>query len=374
MRLTAWGSFRKSPRPANNSNARSIWPKRLRRRLRWVCAPPSRPLAGRSAKARSWPWQPCSLILDACSEATIARNICARCRRSARRPTSGDSQPQGKPQAMEQQMAKLGSLLLAAILTVVGGFARAGDVDRLYVIDCGWAHAVDQSLWSPGVNVGVPIDLSDNCYLIHHTSEGYLIWDTGITDRLAGVPGGQYVQATGQTWHRTQTLLAALAALGIKPADVHYIAISHVHPDHVGNVELFSESTLIIQKAEWDYGLKLPVKPFRPEHEAQLIEGDKDLFGDGSLTILSTPGHTPGHQSLLVNLKKTGYVILSGDAVHFASNWEHRRVPAFNTDKAQSAVSMEKLARIIADKHAQLWINHDKPASDALRHSPEFYE
>jgi len=271
-------------------------------------------------------------------------------------------------------MAKLESLLLAVILTLVAGFACAGDVDRLYVIDCGWAHAVDQSLWSPGVNVGVPIDLANNCYLIHHTSEGYLLWDTGITDRLAGLPEGQYVQATGQTWHRTQTLVAVLGALGINPGDVHYIAISHVHPDHVGNVELFSESTLIIQKAEWDWGLKLPLRPFRPEHKAQLIEGDKDVFGDGCLTILSTPGHTPGHQSLLVRLKKTGYVVLSGDAVHFASNWEHRRVPAFNTDQAQSVASMERIARIIADRQAQLWINHDKPSSDARRHAPEFYE
>ena len=275
---------------------------------------------------------------------------------------------------MGQQMTKLRSLLVAVILSLVAGSARAGDVDRLYVIDCGWAHAVDQSLWSPGVNVGVPIDFSDNCYLMHHTSEGYLLWDTGITDRLAGLPEGQSVQATGQTWHRTQTLVAALAALGIKPADVHYIGISHVHPDHIGNVEQFSQSTLIIQKAEWDYGLTLPLKPFRPEHKAQLIEGDKDLFGDGCLTILSTPGHTPGHQSLLVRLRKTGYVVLSGDAVHFESNWEHRRVPAFNIDKAQSAASMEKIARIIADKHAQLWINHDKPSSDARRHAPEFYE
>jgi len=275
---------------------------------------------------------------------------------------------------MGQQMAKLRSLLVAVILSVVAGSARAGDVDRLYVIDCGWAHAVDQSLWSPGVNVGVPIDFSDNCYLMHHTSEGYLLWDTGITDRLAGLPEGQSVQATGQTWHRTQTLVAALAALGIKPADVHYIGISHVHPDHIGNVEQFSQSTLIIQKAEWDYGLTLPLKPFRPEHKAQLIEGDKDLFGDGCLTILSTPGHTPGHQSLLVRLRKTGYVVLSGDAVHFESNWEHRRVPAFNIDKAQSAASMEKIARVMVDKHAQLWINHDKPTSDARRHAPEFYE
>ena len=275
---------------------------------------------------------------------------------------------------MGQQMTKLRSLLVAVILSLVAGSARAGDVDRLYVIDCGWAHAVDQSLWSPGFNVGVPIDFSDNCYLMHHTSEGYLLWDTGITDRLAGLPEGQYVQATGQTWHRTQTLVAALAALGIKPADVHYIGISHVHPDHIGNVEQFSQSTLIIQKAEWEYGLTLPLKPFRPEHKAQLIEGDKDLFGDGCLTILSTPGHTPGHQSLLVRLRKTGYVVLSGDAVHFESNWEHRRVPAFNIDKAQSAASMEKIARVIVDKHAQLWINHDKPSSDARRHAPEFYE
>jgi len=271
-------------------------------------------------------------------------------------------------------MAKMRSLLLTVILLVVAAAARAGEVDRLYVIDCGWAHAADQSLWSPGVNVGIPIDFSDNCYLIHHTGAGYLLWDTGITDRLAALPSGQLVQATGQTWHRSQTLVAALAALGVKPADVRYIAVSHVHPDHVGNVDQFPEATVVIQKAEWDYALKLPVKPFNPEHNAQLIEGDKDLFDDGSLTILSTPGHTPGHQSLLVRLKKTGYVVLSGDAAHFEANWAHRRIPAFNSDKAQSAASMEKIARIIAAKHAQLWINHDKPSSEALRHAPEFYE
>jgi N-acyl homoserine lactone hydrolase len=275
---------------------------------------------------------------------------------------------------MGQKMAKIRCLLLTVILLVEVGTAQASEVDRLYVIDCGWAHAVDQSLWSPGVNVGVPIDFSDNCYLIHHTSEGYLLWDTGITDRLAALADGQHVQATGQTWHRTQTLVAALAALGVKPADVRFIAISHVHPDHVGNVDQFPVATLVVQRAEWDYGLKLPLKPFSAEHKAQLIEGDKDFFGDGSLTILSTPGHTPGHQSLLVHLKRTGYVVLSGDAVHFESNWEHRRIPAFNTDKAQSAASIEKIARVVADKHAQLWINHDKPSSDARRHAPEFYE
>ena len=89
-------------------------------------------------------------------------------------------------------------LFFSVILLVVAASARAGEVDRLYVIDCGWAHATDQSRWSPGINAGVPIDLSDNCYLIHHSSEGYLLWDTGITDRLAALPEGQTVPAQGR--------------------------------------------------------------------------------------------------------------------------------------------------------------------------------
>jgi N-acyl homoserine lactone hydrolase len=266
------------------------------------------------------------------------------------------------------------SVLLAVILLVVASTARAGQIDRLYVLDCGWTHAADQSCWSPGVNVGVPIDLSDNCYLIHHSSEGYLLFDTGISDRVAALPDGFTAQAVSQTWHRSQTLAAALAALRVTPADVKYLAISHVHPDHIGNADQFPDATLVMQKAEWEYGLKQPLKPFSPEQKLELLEGDKDLFGDGSVTALSTPGHTPGHQSLLVHLPKTGYVVLSGDAVHFQSNWDNRRVPGFNTDKGQSSASMEKIAHILDEKHAQLWINHDKPSSDARRHAPEFHE
>src|SRR6516165_12380792 len=141
---------------------------------------------------------------------------------------------------MGRHMAKLRSLLVVVILSVVVGSARAGDVDRLYVIDCGWAHAVDQSLWSPGVNVGVPIDFSDNCYLMRHSSEGYLLWDTGIIDRLAALPQGQTVVPLRQTWYRSQILAAVLDALGVKPTDVHYVAISHIHPDHIGNLDTFS--------------------------------------------------------------------------------------------------------------------------------------
>src|SRR5215469_7475480 len=127
-------------------------------------------------------------------------------------------------------------MILIALLLLASAPARAGEVERLYVIDCGFAHAEDQSLWSPGVNVGVPIDFSDNCYLIRHSTEWYLLWDTGITDRLAALPQGHAVPPLRQTWFRRQTLVAALAESGIKPRDISYVAISHVHPDHVGNV------------------------------------------------------------------------------------------------------------------------------------------
>ncbi len=98
------------------------------------------------------------------------------------------------------------------------------------------------------------------------------------------------------------------------------------------------------------------------------------MFGDGSVTLIPTPGHTPGHQSLLVKLPKTGALLLSGDAVHFKSNWDNRGVPDINFDKAKTAASMQRMAEIMAKENAQLWINHDKAQRDSLKMSPGFYD
>ena len=104
------------------------------------------------------------------------------------------------------------------------------------------------------------------------------------------------------------------------------------------------------------------------------LEGDRDVFGDGSVVILATPGHTPGHQSLLVRLPQTGAVVLSGDAAHFRDNWDNRRVSELNFDKQQTVASMQRLADVMAKEHAQLWINHDKAQRDSQKMSHDFYE
>jgi glyoxylase-like metal-dependent hydrolase (beta-lactamase superfamily II) len=253
------------------------------------------------------------------------------------------------------------------LLSAAPGWAQ---VDKLYILDCGHAHAPDQARWSPGVNVGVPIDISDNCYLIHH-AQGYLLWDTGLTDKLADMTE---VAPGPLPWRRPKKLIAQLAALGVTPADIKYVAVSHTHPDHVGNVDLFPQSMLLIQQAEWDWHFATPNTVFKPDRPVTKLNGNYDVFGDGSVRIISTPGHTPGHESLLVDLPKTGYVLLSGDAVHFKSNWENRRVPAGNTDTAATLASMQHIAELLAQYHAQLWINHDQAQSDTLKYAPEFYD
>ena len=246
-------------------------------------------------------------------------------------------------------------------------------VEKLYIINCGEGVAADVAIWSPGVNVGKPQPFADSCYLIKH-SQGWFLWDTGITDAIAAKPQGEPPANPGAThWYRPVTLAGELDKLGVKPTDLKFLAVSHTHPDHIGNVELFPQTILLVQKAEYEW--PSPFGPrFKAEHPVSKLEGDHDVFGDGSVTILSTPGHTPGHQSVLVRLSKTGAVVLSGDAVHFRDNFEARRVPSMNTDADKTLASMQKIADVMAKEHAQLWINHDKAQRDTLKLAPEFYE
>ena len=262
------------------------------------------------------------------------------------------------------------SLAVAALAGGCDTLLWRNPTDRLYVMDCGHNAALDQARWSPGVNVGKPIEFSDNCYLIRHGKQ-WLLWDTGYPDDVADKP----VITSGGTATRARKLAAQLAEIRVKPTDIQWVAVSHTHGDHVGNVDMFPQATLLIQKAELDFAFAPgKVAPFQRERPTRALEGDLDVFGDGSVTILSTPGHTPGHQSLLVRLPQTGWVVLSGDLTHFRDNWENRRVPSMNTSAEQTQASLQRVAQILVDKPAQLWINHDKPQSILQRRSPGYYD
>jgi glyoxylase-like metal-dependent hydrolase (beta-lactamase superfamily II) len=266
--------------------------------------------------------------------------------------------------------------LLSVLVSVAPGHAQSGKpgVEKLYILNCGEGVAGDISRWSPGVNEGKSMDFVDTCYLIKH-AQGWFLWDTGIPDAVAAMPNGlPPADPKAIHWRRPKTLAAQLDQLQVKPSDIEAMAVSHTHPDHIGNVEMFPTSMLYVQKAEYEWPGADGAPRFKPEHPTTKLEGDRDVFGDGSITILSTPGHTPGHQSLLVKLPKTGAVVLSGDAVHFRDNWDNRRVPALNFNKEQTQASMQKIADTLTKENAQLWINHDKAQRDGLKMSPEFYD
>jgi N-acyl homoserine lactone hydrolase len=270
----------------------------------------------------------------------------------------------------------LAAVLLSIVLSASVGHAQSGKpgVEKLYILNCGEGVAGDISRWSPGVNEGKSMDFVDNCYLIKH-AQGWFLWDTGVNDAIAAMPNGLApADPKAVFWRRPKTLAAQLDQLGIKPADIKGMAVSHTHPDHIGNVELFPTTMLYVQKAEYEWPGTNNLPRFKPEHPVTKLEGNYDVFGDGSVIILSTPGHTPGHQSLLVKLSKTGEIVLSGDAVHFKSNWENRGVPSNNFSKEQTLASMQKISDTLTKEKAQLWINHDKAQRDGLKMSPEFYD
>jgi N-acyl homoserine lactone hydrolase len=257
---------------------------------------------------------------------------------------------------------------------------RQGGVQRMYVFDCGINQTNDLSRWSPGLNVGKSFEFSDNCYLIQH-AKGLMLWDSGLSDSIAASPNG----VTRGVIHSLvpKTLASQLAETGVLPAQIRYLAFSHTHSDHVGNANYFTAATLYMQEAEYDaafgpdaakFGFVSSLYDKLRANPVVKLHGDYDVFSDGSVMIISTPGHTPGHQSLLVRLPKKGPVLLSGDMTHFQDNWVNRRVPANNFDKQQSLTSMEKVAVILASKNAQLWINHDKAQSAAIPKAPAYIE
>jgi N-acyl homoserine lactone hydrolase len=194
------------------------------------------------------------------------------------------------------------------------------------------------------------------------------------------------------TFHRTEwgAEEGPLPKLGtIQPivnatgGDIRRIALTHGHGDHSGNANLFHASTIYMQSLEYEatFGRE-PQKfgfiaaNFERLREAKIVKlsGDHDVFGDGSVLIKSAPGHTPGHQVLVVRLPKSGPVMLSGDMVHLMYSWTNRVVPSFNFDQEQSRRTIDAMKEYTARTGTKLWINHDMEQSSAIPKSPQFVQ
>ena len=251
---------------------------------------------------------------------------------------------------------------------------------RLYIFDCGVIHTQNGDAYSLKKEEMGSTEMSIPCILVAHP-KGTLMWDNGdIPDRLFPAGGGQ---ATLGVVTQDKPLLPQLAAVGYVPADITYLSVSHYHGDHVANANAFAGSTWLVRKVERDRMfsgepiLRSPMENYSELKNSRTVIIDKDeydVFGDGTVVIKSTPGHTPGHNVLFLKMKKTGRVVLSGDLYHYPEERSLNRLPPGDFNKEQTAASRAELEIFLKKTGAQLWIEHDIIANRKLKKAPQFYE
>ncbi len=261
-----------------------------------------------------------------------------------------------------QRMLRLAGLC-AGVLVAQQALADA-DMS-LTRLDCGTPNpptAVNQRFSDTYSHGDLKIQLVYSCYLVKHGDQ-YLLWDTGHPMTAPNVAP-------------KVSLVDQLAQLNLKPEQITFVGISHYHGDHIGQVASFPKSTLLIGKGDWDeLTSPKPREGANPANFAGWIKGenkvepvplDKDVFGDGSVIMLYTPGHTPGHHSLLVKLPQKGSVVLMGDLAHFHENYDTNGVPTFNTDRSQTLASLDRVKKLAAASKATIIIQHDARDIDKL--------
>jgi N-acyl homoserine lactone hydrolase len=258
----------------------------------------------------------------------------------------------------------------AAALLAGPAFAQTAPEVTLTRFECGTPPAptaVNQRFSDTFAYGDLKLQFVYSCYLIKHGDE-YMLWDSGHAMTAPNVAP-------------KVSLVDLLAKLNIKPEQIKYVGISHYHPDHTGQVDSFPKATVLIGRGDWEAitapkpGPGVNFKPFegwiKGENKVEPLANDKDVFEDGTVIVLSTPGHTPGHRSLLVRLPQMGAVILSGDGFHFRENYESNGVPWFNYDRAQTLASTERVKKLAENLKATVIIQHDARDVGKLPAYPE---
>jgi N-acyl homoserine lactone hydrolase len=252
---------------------------------------------------------------------------------------------------------------------------------HLYVFDCGVLKGLDPGLFHFTKDQVKTTEMAVPCYLIVDP-KGTLMWDVGvIPDTALDANGGKPVTKGYATI--TRTLRSQLAQIGYQPSDITYLAMSHYHSDHTANANEFAGSTWLVRKVEWDamfapkpQGIIDPSTYSKLKNSKTIFlkQDEYDVFGDGKVIIKSAPGHTPGHQVLIVKLAKTGTVVVAGDLYHFPQERFSNNVPTFEYNKQESLASRAMIEAYIKKTGAQLWIEHDYIANSKLKKSPRYYD
>lgn len=281
-------------------------------------------------------------------------------------------------------MFKRGALTISLLALAACGQqqpARTPPAVQLYAMDCGTATFVNVDMFADdGSFANQSRTFVDPCYLIRHP-DGDLIWDTGFPDAVADMANGLDLPAMGAHVTRSAKLGVQLAQLNLTPGDIEFVSFSHQHGDHTGNGNMFVGSTWIVDADERAYMFSNEARAGQAfagyaqleNARARVIEGDSDMdvFGDGSVVIVQAPGHTPGHAILRVNLPIAGTVLLTGDMWHLAESRERRTVPRFNTDRAQTLASMDKVEALARETNARVIRQHVQEDFDSLPRFPE---
>lgn len=268
---------------------------------------------------------------------------------------------------------RLRTLAALAVLTLAPAAAQAQarpDV-RLYALDCGkFDMANAGSFADDGAYDGQAKKLVVPCYLIRHP-KGDLVWDTGVPQAPDSVAAPTTPRLTDQ-----------LKQLGLTPDDIEYVSVSHSHFDHIGNAGRFAKSTWIVHEREKAWAFREEAKKAAAQFAAySALEGAKtveikgeaphDVFGDGSVMVVPTPGHTPGHTILLVRLRQSGNVLLTGDLWHIAESRAAKRVPRFNFNREQTLRSYELTEALAAREKARVVRQHVPEDFAAMAKFPE---
>ncbi len=274
----------------------------------------------------------------------------------------------------------LAALAVVAVASSNAAAQSSQTAPRIYIFDNGAISGLDPALFNFKAEELAEVDFVNTSYLIVHP-RGTLMFDAGaVADNHFQPGGGPVIEGIISA---SKPLLPQLEAAGYSPRDITYFALSHYHSDHTANANEFANATWIVQKAERDFmfgdspqGIVQPATyaALRNAPTKVLDNVDFAVFGVGSVVVMATPGHTPGHQVVAVKLAKRGTVVLGGDLYHYPEERTTGRIPTFEFDAEQSRTSRARVERYLQDNDATLWIEHDLATHAALPKSPQYVD